>query len=172
MAAHRQLASLFAALERRRQAGSGSGGASGRGKPPKAGSKPRLRPSSRQSIASSASGEGREGGGEREVARSNSGASGGEAAAGGEAGDEGSIDGAWQRVGAHLATSLHVCMCVLLGTDVRQSATRAGVWRAQQCLQVRGRLAPALASQPPPPVPLHPAAGLGRRSSRGVADSS
>lgn len=40
------------------------------------------------------------------------------------------------RVGAAMARLVHCKAALLLQTDVRQSATRAGVWRAQQCLQV------------------------------------
>lgn len=124
MASHRQLAALFATLERRR-----AGAAKGPGRA-------RLRPRGRTAKL---------------------GVSGGEAAGVPASDDEaspagsgrlstkregkGAADGAdsWQRVGACLASVVHVSMCVLLGTDVRQSATRAGVWRAQQCLQVRRR---------------------------------
>lgn len=41
------------------------------------------------------------------------------------------------RVGAAMARLVHCKAALLLQSDVRQSATRAGVWRAQQCLQVR-----------------------------------
>lgn len=40
------------------------------------------------------------------------------------------------RVGAAMARLVHCKAALLLQTDVRQSATRAGIWRAQQCLQV------------------------------------
>jgi len=42
------------------------------------------------------------------------------------------------RVGATMARLVHCKAVLLLQTDVRQSATRAGIWRAQQCLQVGG----------------------------------
>lgn len=41
------------------------------------------------------------------------------------------------RMGAAMARLVHCKAALLLRTDVRQSATRAGIWRAQQCLQVR-----------------------------------
>lgn len=40
------------------------------------------------------------------------------------------------RVGGSMARLVHCKAALLLQTDVRQSATRAGIWRAQQCLQV------------------------------------
>lgn len=49
------------------------------------------------------------------------------------------------RVGAAMARLVHCKAALLLLSDVRQSATRAAVWRAQQCLQV-----PALPPRRPP----------------------
>ena len=57
-----------------------------------------------------------------------------------------------------MARLVHCKAVLLLQTDVRQSATRAGIWRAQQCLQVRvptalpARLAPAGAAASPLPA--------------------
>lgn len=39
-------------------------------------------------------------------------------------------------MGGSMARLVHCKAALLLQTDVRQSATRAGIWRAQQCLQV------------------------------------
>lgn len=41
-------------------------------------------------------------------------------------------------MGESMARLVHCKAALLLQTDVRQSATRAGIWRAQQCLQVGG----------------------------------
>ncbi|PSC75029.1 hypothetical protein C2E20_1867 [Micractinium conductrix] len=45
---------------------------------------------------------------------------------------------AW--LGASMARLVHCKAVLVLQTDVRQSATRAGIWRAQQCLQEWERL--------------------------------
>jgi len=50
------------------------------------------------------------------------------------------------RVGGSMARLVHCKAALLLQTDVRQSATRAGIWRAQQCLQVRARVVQHAAS--------------------------
>jgi hypothetical protein len=135
MASHRQLATLFAALERRRHAG-----ASGAPKAPPG--RLRHRAAAKQAqgggagagggAAPAAEGEGRTGADACRIATSMTEEEGPDAARA----PAPSVADTWQRVGCHLATAVHVSMCVLLGTDVRQSATRAGVWRAQQCLQV------------------------------------
>ena len=65
---------------------------------------------------------------------------------------------AW--LGASMARLVHCKAVLVLQTDVRQSATRAGIWRAQQCLQVRtaaahsahSMCAPARAAAPPSPL--------------------
>lgn len=41
-------------------------------------------------------------------------------------------------MGESMGRLVHCKAALLLQTDVRQSATRAGIWRAQQCLQVGG----------------------------------
>jgi glutamine synthetase len=46
-----------------------------------------------------------------------------------------------ERVGAAMARLVHSKAALLLATDVRASATRAAVWRAQQCLAECERLA-------------------------------
>lgn len=46
----------------------------------------------------------------------------------------------WRAVGQALMRVVHVHICLLLDTEARQSATRASVWRAEQCLKEWERL--------------------------------
>ncbi|KAK9816451.1 hypothetical protein WJX72_000489 [[Myrmecia] bisecta] len=48
---------------------------------------------------------------------------------------------AWREVGSRLVRIIHAHVCLLLDTEARQSAMRAAVWQAQQCLQEWDKMA-------------------------------